>query len=112
MFSSQVNTITWQPDPTPDVVYYEVYRAPAQAGPWQKVATTALTSAVDDVLATVGRGVFWYQVASVDLTGLQGGGAAISSANVHITQTVGPEGGTIAPTSGTVILEIPPPRGN
>lgn len=102
------NTLTWDPSPAPDVTGYRIYRASAPEGPYDRVGSTdADTPRFIDTPPALG--IFWYRVTAVNAKGREGPPCVpVSSDDVLMRQTVGPEGGVLEPTTGTVRLEIPP----
>jgi predicted CXXCH cytochrome family protein len=55
------------------------------------------------------RGIYWYRVSAVDASGSRGAPSSpVSSDAVLLSQRVGPRGGALEPTTGTVRLDIPP----
>lgn len=101
------NLLTWDPTADPDVVAYRIERARAPDGPFELIGTTAV--GVETFTDTPGRrGIFWYRVSAVDAKGRVGPPCdPVSSDDVLISKEIGPEGGVIEPTTGTVRLEIP-----
>ncbi len=103
--AAQANTLSWTASPSKDVVAYRVYRSPIAGGPFQLLGQSAITT-FDDVPGE--QGIYWYRVSAVTSKNRESvPTGVVSSDNVHMAQIVGPDGGTIAPTTGTVRLEIP-----
>ena len=61
--------LEWKPSPTPDVVYYKIYRAPFEIGFYSYRAKTEETS-FDDHVNEDGK-VYYYKVTAVDKDGLE-----------------------------------------
>ncbi len=98
------NTITWQPDPAGSGTF-RVYRASRVSGPYEPLGSTSSVSYLDEPVA---RGIYWYRITAVGDTGREGPPSApVSSDRVRLSQIIGPAGGTLAPTTGTVRLDIP-----
>jgi predicted CXXCH cytochrome family protein len=105
--AARANTLTWDPSPAPDVVGYRIYRAPQADGPYERIGSTAAGAEwLSDSPPSLG--IFWYRVTAVNAKGREGAPCApVSSDDVHMRQTVGPDGGVLEPSTGTVRLEIP-----
>ncbi|MEN8113308.1 MAG: cytochrome c3 family protein [Actinomycetota bacterium] len=104
--AGNVNHITWEKTVAVDAVAYKVYAASSADGPWTLEAGRAPES-LDSTPAA--REIVWYRIAAVDLHGNEGPmSEPVSSDHVVMSQTIGPEGGVIFPTTGTIRLEIPP----
>ncbi|MBI4728856.1 MAG: hypothetical protein HY775_05060 [Acidobacteria bacterium] len=104
--ASEVNRLTWAEGRAPDLAHYRVYRSASPAGPYSRVGSASVEGFED---RPPERAIFFYRVSAVDISGNEGAPSALSSSdNVRVSRTIGPEGGTIAPTTGTVRLEIPP----
>ena len=105
--AAQENLLSWTASPSADVSGYRIYRSGSADGTSQLLgATTELT--FTDLPAE--KAVYWYRVTAVVRQGKGRESAptpAVSSDDVHLTQQVGPAGGTISPTTGTVELIIP-----
>lgn len=109
--ASQENTLTWNKSPSAAVIGYKVYRAAFQFGTYEVVGTTAVgLETFTDLPPQLG--IYWYEVSAVSASkGVKKREGApstpVSSDNVHMSQAVGLDGGTLVPTTGTVSLEIP-----
>jgi predicted CXXCH cytochrome family protein len=85
---------------------YRIERSSEPHGPWRAVASTSSRSFRDRPETP---GIFWYRVLPVRPGGAIGAPTrAVSSDNVRIEATVGPGGGVLRPSTGTVVLRIPP----
>ena len=95
------NSITWQRDPTGRTTY-RVYRASDEAGTYELLGSTSSTSFLDEPAE---KGIYWYRVTIAG----EGGpwSQPVSSDRVRMSEVVGPAGGTLEPTTGTVRLDIP-----
>lgn len=106
VLAAEANTLTWDPSAAPDVVGYRVYRAVARDGPFERIGSTDAPPFTDRPPAL---GIVWYRVSAVNAKGREGPQSEpVSSDDVHMSEVVGPEGGALEPTTGTVRLEIPP----
>ncbi len=98
------NMITWQRDPAASGAF-RVYRSSEEAGEYQLLGSTSSDSFLDEPAA---RGIYWYRVAVATAAGEDGPWSQpVSSDRVRISEVVGPAGGTLEPTTGTVRLDIP-----
>jgi predicted CXXCH cytochrome family protein len=103
--ASAVNTLSWSPSLSKHVEGYLVYRAQGPDGPFELIGRTAETTYTD---VPPELGIAWYRVSAVTSQGRESlPTSPVSSDNVRMVQVVGPEGGTVQPTTGTVRLEIP-----
>ncbi len=102
------NTLTWERSSAHYAVSYRIYRADTRQGTYELIGTTAVGAETwTDVPPE--RSIYWYRVSAVNVKGKEGPPSdPASSDNVHLVQTVGPDGGILEPTTGTVSLEIPP----
>jgi predicted CXXCH cytochrome family protein len=90
------NFVTWTGSGGP----YRIERSKASEGPWRVVGSTGGMSFAD----TPGRpGIYWYRVGTTAAAS-----APVSSDHVQIHGRIGPRGGTLRPTTGTVVLRVPP----
>ncbi|MBI2238958.1 MAG: hypothetical protein HYU54_10620 [Actinobacteria bacterium] len=102
------NTLTWERSSAPYAASYRIYRAHARRGTYELIGTTAVGAETWTDLPPE-RGIYWYRVSAVNVKGKEGPPSdPASSDNVHLVQTLGPAGGILEPTTGTVSLEIPP----
>ncbi len=102
--AAERNELTW--DPVVGAASYLVERAPAPDGPFERVGTTP-TASFEDVPPVLG--IWWYRVRAVSAKGRRGPPSEpVSSDDVHMAEVVGPEGGELVPTTGTVRLDVPP----
>jgi len=106
--AAEENTLTWDPSPAPDVIAYRIYRASVAEGPYERIGSTDVgVERFTDVPPSLG--IFWYRVSAVNAKGREGPPSGpVSSDDVLMSEPVGPEGGVLEPTTGTVRLEIPP----
>lgn len=99
------NWVRWSEPDDPDVVTWLVQRSADARGPWTDLSTTAVPELRDVPPAP---GIYSYRVIAIDLAGNRSNpSSVVSSDNVAMAQTVGPEGGDLVPTTGTVALHIP-----
>lgn len=105
--AAEENTLTWDPSPAPGVTGYRIYRADAREGPYARIGETEVgTERFTDTLPTLR--IVWYRVSAVNAKRREGPPSApVSSDDVLMSEVVGPEGGVLEPTTGTVRLEIP-----
>ncbi len=98
------NEITWEGPPTGNFTF-RVYRSSEATGTYDLLGVTPGRSFFDE---PVSRGIYWYRVAAVPGAGEEGPRSPpVSSDRVSLSAIVGPAGGTLAPTTGTVRLDIP-----
>jgi len=100
------NHIAWTKSTSDDMVFYRIYSAPSPDGPW----TEEVTRSPEDVdLTPPAPGIVWYSVAAIDVHGNESPlSTAVSSDHVSMSQEIGSQGGVLAPTTGTIRLEVPP----
>lgn len=96
------NVLTWDGD----AVSYRIERSERASGPWSAVATVSSTRFAD---RPHDHGIYWYRISALR-PGEPVGAATppVSSDHVSMTGRVGPRGGVLRPTTGTIRLEIPP----
>ncbi|NIA24949.1 MAG: hypothetical protein GWP04_05205 [Gammaproteobacteria bacterium] len=103
--AAQNNWVRWSEPTDPDVVTWLVQRSSDSNGPWIDVSTTAVPE-LRDVPPV--PGIYFYRVVAIDLAGnWSDPSSVVSSDNVAMTLEVGPDGGDLVPTTGTVALHIP-----
>lgn len=105
--AAQDNTLTWTASGTDGIGAYRVYRSSSPGGAYQLLGETAETTFVD---LPAEKGIYWYQVTAVVPKGKGKESAPtepVSSDDVYLAQEVGPAGGTLSPTTGTVELVVP-----
>ena len=61
--------VEWKPSPTPDVVYYKVYRSPFASG-FYKYRAKVKTTVYDDHVSESGK-IYYYKITAVDKDGLE-----------------------------------------
>lgn len=103
--AAQENDLSWEYASDRDTVFYRAYRAPDRNASYARVGRSAIEEFADDPPE---RAIFWYRIAGVDAAGNKSRlSAPVSSDNVHMSATVGSDGGALRPTTGTVRLDIP-----
>lgn len=96
----------WDANPEPDVVSYAVWLSTTGSKPWTYVGSTAHTSYTDAVPRS---GTVWYSVSAVDTSGNKSRRSdAASNDFTTMSATIGPAGGTIQSSTGSVKLVFPP----
>jgi predicted CXXCH cytochrome family protein len=94
--AGRANTVSWDGTDGP----VAVQRSANPHGPWRTVASTSSTVAED---RPVRPAIYWYRVQPA------GGSpsAPVSSDHVRLVGAIGPHGGELRPTTGTVALIVP-----
>lgn len=103
---AETNRLAWDEASAGDVLFYRVYRAESPGGAFRQVGVTSVPEFRD---RPEHPGTFWYRVAAVAVGGVEGPPSNEAPADrVSMAKVVGSEGGSLAPATGSIRLEIPP----
>jgi predicted CXXCH cytochrome family protein len=102
VLAARANLLSWSGS-SPS---YRIERAPHPAGPWSGIGTTSSTAFRDRPPTP---GIYWYRVRPLAAGGAMGRPTVpVSNDDVRIAARIGPAGGVLRASTGTVALRIPP----
>ncbi|MCZ7663525.1 MAG: Ig-like domain-containing protein [Thermoleophilia bacterium] len=104
------NVLSWSLNTEPDVVGYNVYRDTSAAGTFASKVNSALVrggTGFDDT-SYGAPGVYYYTVTAVDASGNESLKSSARRAElVHMSRTIGVEGGALRSSTGEIVVVIP-----